>query len=74
MHQQQTVEIAALNYGCASMSVTHFHGTYLYKAGGIGECFGEFSLSPYIERYNIKEDYWEVINPCISPNLVNQFG
>lgn len=74
LHQQQTVEIAALNYGCASLSVTNYQGVYIYKAGGIGECFGEFSLSPYIERYNIQEDYWEVINPCISPSLVNQFG
>ena len=45
--------IGNLNFPSASHSLLNWKETFIYKFGGIGSCFGEWDLSPYIERYDI---------------------
>ena len=45
--------IDELHYPSASHSVLAWKDRYVYKFGGIGSCFGEWDLSPYIERYSL---------------------
>lgn len=40
------------------MCVVQWKDEYIYKVGGLGESFGQWSISPYIERYDIEEDLW----------------
>ena len=44
-------KISDLNYQSASHSLLNWHDKFIYKFGGVGSCFGEWDLSPYIERY-----------------------
>ena len=66
INSYEVKKIADLNYPSASHSLLNWHSTFLYKFGGIGSCFGEWDLSPYIERYEASLDIWEIINPIIN--------
>ena len=57
---QQTQKIASLNNACASLSVCSFFQNYLFKFGGMEI---QHNLSPYIEKYVIKDDRWVVLDP-----------
>ena len=57
---QQTQKIASLNNACASLSVCSFFQNYLFKFGGMEI---QHNLSPFIEKYTIKEDRWVVLDP-----------
>ena len=57
---QSCQKIAPLNNACASLSVCSFFQNYLFKFGGMEI---EHNLSPYIEKYIIKEDKWVVLDP-----------
>lgn len=50
--------ISNLNYAATSLSLCTFNRSHLFKFGGIGEGYHNHSLSPYIERYDIKADIW----------------
>lgn len=41
-------KISDLNYPSASHALLEWNEKYVYKFGGIGSCFGEWDLSPYI--------------------------
>lgn len=68
---QQTEEMACLNH-CAAGVALACHGRFLYKFGGVGEKFESYGMSPYIERYDLDEDCWEVVNPDFSPSVVDR--
>jgi len=67
--------IDELHYPSASHSVLNWKNNFIYKFGGIGSCFGEWDLSPYIERYSIQENNWEIVNPIIkiNENLIEHY-
>jgi hypothetical protein len=64
----EVIVLADLNYPSASHSLLEWGEQFVYKFGGVGSCFGEWDLSPYIERYEIDRDRWEVVNPTIRIN------
>ena len=51
-----TDSIASLNFPSASHSLLTWKNRFIYKFGGIGSCFGEWDLSPYIECYHLETD------------------
>lgn len=60
---QQTQKIASLNNACASLSVCTFYQNYIFKFGGMEM---QHNLSPFIEKYTIKDDRWVVLDPKLA--------
>ncbi|KAL4429463.1 hypothetical protein ABPG74_001308 [Tetrahymena malaccensis] len=58
--QNKWKAIANLNYQAFSSSVCTFGNNYLYKFGGIGP--GQLQNNNYVERYDIQQNYWQIIN------------
>jgi len=71
-----TDSTASLNFPSASHSLLTWKNRFIYKFGGIGSCFGEWDLSPYIERYHLETDWWEIVNPriMIDENLLHHYS
>jgi hypothetical protein len=44
-------ELSCLNYAVNSAACLVWRNWWIYKFGGVGEAFGEWGTSPYIERY-----------------------
>jgi len=68
--------VGSMNHPAASISLCSFNGRYLYKFGGIGEGVETDGgvLSSYIEKYDMQEDVWEVIDPKIkNVNAINSY-
>lgn len=40
-----------LNYAVSSANCLLWRDRWVYKFGGVGEAFGDWNTSPYIERY-----------------------
>jgi hypothetical protein len=62
---RQAIIIESLNYASASHTCLNWKDRFIYKIGGVGNCFGSWDLSPYIERYSILEQKWSIINPIV---------
>lgn len=60
---QRTGHMRPLTHVSASHTTVAWKDQYIFKIGGIGNCFEEWGLSPYIERFSWRHDKWEVINP-----------
>jgi len=59
--------VGSMNHPAASLALCSFNDRYLYKFGGIGEGLEADGgvLNSYIEKYDMQEDVWEIIDPTI---------
>lgn len=67
---QKSQQIASLNYPAASLCICSFYQNYIFKFGGMEI---QHNLSPYIEKFSIKENKWTVLDPRLNINTPENY-